>query len=91
MIFSVSAIAPINFSSRSFARIAMVVIMQDARAVPMRSVGENLAPLPWLSVGASVSMVDLDCKWVAKVLSSPEYYTVEVMLFFINLHNIVII
>jgi len=51
---------------------AMVVNMQAARDVPMRSVGEKRAPLPWLSVGASVSKLEPDCKWVAKVLSSPE-------------------
>jgi hypothetical protein len=45
--------------------------MQEAKEVPIRSVGENLAPFPWLSVGASVSKEEPDCKWVAKVLNSP--------------------
>lgn len=81
MIFSTSVVVPFNLSSRSFALMAMVVIIQAASDVPTRSVGENLEPFPWLSVGASVSNADPDCKWVANVLSSPEYETVEVMLF----------
>ena len=72
MIFSVLASAPLSLSSRSLALIAIVVNIQAANEVPMRSVGENRSPLPWLSVGASVSNVDPDCKWVAKVLSSPQ-------------------
>jgi len=42
--------------------IPMMVSMQLARAVATRSVGENPAPLPWLSVGASVIYVSPD--WV---------------------------
>jgi hypothetical protein len=64
---------------------AIVVNMQAAREVPIKSVGENLSPFPWLSVGASVSIEDPDCKWDAKVLSSPVYVTLDVILFCINL------
>ncbi len=90
MIFSVLQLQPLNLVSRSFAFMAMVVSIQAASEVPIRSVGENLSPFPWLSVGASVSICEPDCKWVAKVLNSPEYVTLEVMVFCINLLNILI-
>ena len=62
MIFSVLITRPISLVSNSFARMAMVVIMQEAKAVPTKSVGENLSPFPWLSNGASVSKWELECK-----------------------------
>jgi hypothetical protein len=71
MIFSVSVTTFLNLGSSSFALMAMVVNIQAAKEVPMRSVGENRSPFPWLSVGASVSITEPDCKWVAKVLNSP--------------------
>ena len=42
---------------------------QLAKAVATKSVGENASPLPWLSLGASVKILVLDCRWVACVLN----------------------
>jgi len=55
----------------SLALIPIIVTMHLPKDVAIRSVGENLSPLPWLSVGASVSIIVLLCKCVASVLNAP--------------------
>jgi hypothetical protein len=49
----------------------MIVSMQLASEVLRRSVGENASPLPWLSFGASVWIVERESRWTASVRSSP--------------------
>jgi hypothetical protein len=56
MIFSVVMDDCLIWGSKSLALMAIVVSMQLASAVAMRSVGEKRSPFPWLSVGASVSI-----------------------------------
>jgi len=46
----------------ALAAIPITVHMQEAKAVATKSVGENLEPLPPLSIGASVSITIPDCK-----------------------------
>lgn len=53
------------------AAMPMVVRMQVARATVTRSVGEKRSPFPWLSTGASVSIVLPERVWVALVRSPP--------------------
>lgn len=81
--FKTLIFTPFKAASICFARIAMVVSIQLANAVPTRSVGENLSPFPWLSVGASVSKKESDWIWVATVLRLPSYITLEVIVFFL--------
>jgi hypothetical protein len=51
----------------------MIVSMQVLRAVATRSVGEKRSPLPWLSVGASVSSSVPEGWWLERQRSSPTY------------------
>ena len=53
----------------------MVVLMQVARAVATRSVGEKASPLPLLSLGASVEIFACDGPCVASQCKSPVYLT----------------
>jgi hypothetical protein len=49
----------------------IVVMMHEAKETQSKSVGLNLSPLPWLSVGASVSMFEPLCRWVEMHLKCP--------------------
>jgi hypothetical protein len=62
----------------------IVVIRQSPSEVAVRSVGENLSPLPLLSVGASVSIEVPLCKWVVVHLSAPLYVMVAVISLFLK-------
>src|SRR5947207_9955558 len=66
---------PRKSTPRSSALIPIVVLMQVASAVATRSVGENAAPLPLLSVGASVEIFDCDGRCVASQCKLPVYLT----------------
>src|SRR5438045_8560760 len=66
---------PRKSTPRSCALIPMVVLMQVARAVATRSVGENASPLPLLSVGASVAIFASDGPCTASQCKSPVYLT----------------
>ena len=70
---STLAVAPLIDHPLLLAVIPMMVSMQVARAVPMRSVGENCSPRPALSTGASVLKLAEDDLWVASQCSSPVY------------------
>jgi hypothetical protein len=61
-----------------------MVNMQLPKAVATKSVGENRAPFPLLSTGASVSMIVPDFKWVAEVLKSPLYATLDIIIDFFS-------
>src|ERR1700730_7254085 len=52
----------------------IVVLMHVPSAVATRSVGENASPLPLLSVGASVAILDCDGPCVASQCKSPVYF-----------------
>ena len=58
--FFTDTVIPLKSTPSSSALIPMVVLMQVARAVATRSVGENASPLPLLSVGASVAIFAFD-------------------------------
>src|SRR5690242_13730358 len=66
---------PRKSTPRSSALIPMVVLMQVARAVATRSVGENASPLPLLSLGASVESFACEGPCVASQCKSPVYFT----------------
>jgi hypothetical protein len=59
---------------------AMVVNAHSAKEVAHKSVGENFSPFPWLSVGASLSMMVPDCKCSAEHLKSPVYVIFDVII-----------
>jgi hypothetical protein len=61
-----------------------MVIMQLAKAVATKSVGEKASPLPWLSMGASIVILFPDCKCIASDLKFPMYslFAVIIDLFF---------
>lgn len=82
MIFSTSTLVPSSATSNAGAFMPIMVSMQLASAVAVRSVGENRSPFPLLSVGASVSMMVLERRWVATVLKLPSYVTEEVIIYF---------
>ena len=46
----------------------MMVMTQAANDVLSKSVGEKVWPNPWLSVGASVTIVWPEARWVFSVL-----------------------
>src|SRR5213595_4049808 len=71
--FCTDTLIPRRSTPSSCALIPIVVVMQVARAVATRSVGENASPLPLLSVGASVEILDRDGPWVALQCRSPVY------------------
>src|SRR6266566_4553786 len=71
--FCTDTVIPRKSIPSSCALIPMVVLMQVARAVATRSVGENASPLPLLSVGASVAIFDFDGPCVASQCRSPVY------------------
>jgi hypothetical protein len=71
MIFSTSIVTPARSTPIVLAFMLITVIMQVASEVAIKSVGENLSPLPLLSTGASVSKLLLLRKWVQVVLNSP--------------------
>src|SRR5881275_2966168 len=73
--FCTDTLIPRRSTPSSCALIPIVVVMQVARAVATRSVGENASPLPLLSVGASVEILDLDGPCVALQRKSPLYVT----------------
>ena len=54
IILVTSTLAPSMAIDIDSALMPIVVIMQAPRPVAIKSVGENLSPLPLLSVGASV-------------------------------------
>jgi len=81
IIFSTWHSAPTMFMDG--ARMAIVVTMQVASAVATRSVGEKRSPFPWLSTGASVSMVLPERRCLAVVRRSPVYTTFEVIAIFL--------
>src|SRR5215475_489996 len=66
---------PRRSTPRSSALIPMVVLMQVARAVATRSVGEKASPFPLLSLGASVEIFDCEGPCVASQCKSPVYLT----------------
>lgn len=68
MILVTSTRVPSNSIPIVSALMPIVVIMQEPSAVANKSVGENLSPLPLLSVGASVSISVPLCKCVQLVL-----------------------
>jgi hypothetical protein len=61
--------------------------MQLPNAVATKSVGEKASPLPWLSTGASVTILLPDDKCVAMVRKLPSYKTVEVMFFVLKFNS----
>jgi hypothetical protein len=71
MIFSTSIFIPVRSKPIVLAFMLITVIMQVANEVAIRSVGENLSPLPLLSTGASVSKLFVLRKWVQVLLNSP--------------------
>src|SRR5437762_6747303 len=73
--FCTDTVMPRKSTPRSSALIPIVVLMQVASAVATRSVGENAAPLPLLSVGASVEIFDSDGPCVASQCKLPVYFT----------------
>src|SRR6266704_7177679 len=73
--FWTDTVIPLKSTPSSCALIPMVVLMQVARAVATRSVGENALPLPLLSVGASVAISDFDGPCTASQCRSPVYLT----------------
>ena len=64
MVFSIRALAPCSGQPWRSATIPKIVRMQVLRAVATRSVGEKRSPLPWLSVGASVSSSQPEGPWL---------------------------
>ena len=62
-----------QFLSRPFARMPIIVIMHETRELESKSVGEKASSFPWLSVGASVMIVVPDFICVDCVLSGFEY------------------
>ena len=56
--FTTSAFAPGSSTPSRLATMAMVVSTHPANAAPTRSVGEKRSPLPMLSFGASVSILE---------------------------------
>src|SRR5205807_7684033 len=75
MSFCTDTVIPRKSTPSSCALIPMVVLMQVARAVATRSVGENASPLPLLSVGASVAIFASDGPCTASQCKSPVYLT----------------
>src|ERR1700747_3010685 len=73
--FCTEMVIPRKSTPSSCALIPMVVLMQVARAVATRSVGENASPLPLLSVGASVAIFAFDGPCTASERKSPVYLT----------------
>src|SRR5438105_2732895 len=73
--FCTDTVIPRKSTPSSCALIPMVVLMQVARAVATRSVGENASPLPLLSVGASVAIFAFDGPCTASQCKSPVYLT----------------
>src|SRR6266446_2551394 len=73
--FCTDTVIPRKSTPSSCALIPMVVLMQVARAVATRSVGENASPLPLLSVGASVAIFVFDGPCTASQCKSPVYLT----------------
>src|SRR5882762_9248429 len=71
--FCTETVMPRRLTPSSSALIPIVVLMHVASAVATRSVGENASPLPLLSVGASVAILDCDGPWVASQCRSPAY------------------
>src|SRR5260370_6309875 len=71
--FCTDTVIPQRSKPSSCALIPMVVLMQVPRAVATRSVGENASPLPLLSVGASVAILDCDGPCVESQCRSPVY------------------
>jgi hypothetical protein len=57
MIFVIEHFAPMISMPSLRVLIAMVVSMHVPSATASKSVGEKASPLPWLSVGASVSIL----------------------------------
>jgi hypothetical protein len=57
-----------------------MVIMQLAKLVHVKSVGEKASPLPLLSIGASVIIFNPEATCVASVLKLPRYFTVDVVI-----------
>src|SRR5690554_6377534 len=55
IVFTTIAVVPSIFTFRSFAFMPITVILLFAKSVASLSVEENASPLPWLSVGASVT------------------------------------
>jgi len=53
----------------------MVVLIHVPKAVATKSVGENAAPFPLLSAGASVGIFDFEGPWVASQCKLPVYFT----------------
>src|SRR6266853_4520246 len=73
--FCTDTVIPLKSTPSSCALIPIVVLMQVARAVATRSVGENASPLPLLSVGASVAIFAFDGPCAASQCKSPVYLT----------------
>src|SRR5207249_12082072 len=73
--FCTETVMPRRLTPSSSALIPMVVLMHVASAVATRSVGEIAAPLPLLSIGASVEIFDCDGPCVASQCKSPAYLT----------------
>src|ERR1700730_12631564 len=71
--FCTDTVMPRRSTPSSSALKPIVVLMQVPSAVATRSVGENASPLPLLSVGASVAIVDCDGPCVASQCRSPVY------------------
>src|SRR3954463_5672457 len=80
--FSTSTLIPSRSKPMLRALMPITVSIHVASDVANRSVGEKRSPLPLLSVGASVSKADWDCRWVHSVLNSPLYNTEEVIVVF---------
>src|SRR5438132_2971167 len=73
--FWTETLIPRRSTPSSCALIPMVVLMQVARAVATRSVGENASPLPLLSAGASVAIFAFEGPCTASQCKSPVYLT----------------
>ena len=71
MFFSTRAVQPSRAHPWRLATIPMIVRMQVLRDVATRSVGEKRSPLPWLSMGASVSRRVPEGPWLAWQRSCP--------------------